>query len=103
MDPEKIVVILNLEASLSFKQLCPTLGHTGYYRKFFKSYAQIIVPMEQLLKKDTKYCWIDDCKKILDVLKGKMASGPILVFLKWDVEFHVHVYASCITLGAVLT
>ena len=41
--------------------------------------------------------------KILDVLKGKLASTPTLVFPKWDVEFHVHVDASCIALGAVLT
>jgi len=32
-----------------------------------------------------------------------MASTPILVFPKWDIEFHVHVDASCIMLGAVLT
>ena len=41
--------------------------------------------------------------KSLDVLKGKLASAPILVFQKWDVEFHVHVDASCIVLGALLT
>jgi len=41
--------------------------------------------------------------KSLDVLKGKFPSTPILVFPKWDVEFHVHVDASCIALGAVLT
>ena len=28
---------------------------------------------------------------------------PILVFPKWDVEFHVYVDVSCIALGAVLT
>ena len=32
-----------------------------------------------------------------------MASSPILVFLKWDIEFHVHVDASCIALGVLLT
>eukprot|EP00253_Pinus_taeda_P017912 PITA_17912 len=39
VDPAKIVVILNLQAPRSVKQLCATLGHTGYYRKFIKSYA----------------------------------------------------------------
>lgn len=36
-------------------------------------------------------------------MKGKLASAPILVFPKWDIEFHVYVDVSCIALGAVLT
>lgn len=51
VDPAKIAVILYLEALRSIKQLCATLGHTGHYRKFIKSYAQITAPMEKLLKK----------------------------------------------------
>ena len=31
-----------------------------------------------------------------------MASAPILVFLDWNKEFHVHVDASSIVLGVVL-
>ena len=79
------------------------MGHTGYYRNFIKSYAQITAPMEKLLKKDVTFCWNDDCMKSLDVLKPKLASAPIPVFPKWDVEFHVYVDASCIALGVVLT
>eukprot|EP00253_Pinus_taeda_P036150 PITA_36150 len=103
VDPAKVVVILNLKVPRSVKQLCATLGHTCYYRKFIKSYAQIIAPMETLLKKDATYCLNDDCRKSLDVLKEKMASAPIMVFPEWDIEFHVHVDASCIALEAVLT
>ena len=80
-----------------------TLGHTGYYKKFIKSYAQITASMEKLLKKEVTFFWNDDCMKSLDVLKGKLAFTPILVFPKWDVEFHVHVDAPCIALGVVLT
>ena len=103
MDPTKIAVILNLQASRSVKQLHTTLGHTGYYRKFIKSYVQITTPMEQLLKKDATYCWNEECKTSLETLKKKMTSAPILVFPKWDIEFHVHIDASCIALGTVLT
>ena len=46
VDPEKITVILNLQAPRSVKQLCATLGHMSYCRKFIKNYAQIMAPME---------------------------------------------------------
>lgn len=75
----------------------------GYYQNFIKSYAQITAPMEHLLKKDAMYCWNEECNKRLEMLKEKMASAPILVFPKWDVEFHVHVDTSSIALGMVFT
>eukprot|EP00253_Pinus_taeda_P023757 PITA_23757 len=59
--------------------------------------------MEKLLNKDDMFCLDDDCKKILDILKENMVMRPILVFLDWKKELHVHVDASCIALGVVLT
>eukprot|EP00253_Pinus_taeda_P005794 PITA_05794 len=69
VDPAKIALIVNLEAPRNVKQLCMMLGHTRYYINFIKSYAQTIVPMEKLLKKDTKFCWDEECQHDLDVLK----------------------------------
>jgi hypothetical protein len=39
----------------------------------------------------------------LDILKEKMVTSSILVFPDWEKEFHVHVDASAIALGVVLT
>lgn len=61
VDPAKIVVIVNLEAPKNIKQMHATLGHTRYYRKFIKAYAEITTPMEKLLKKDTTFCWDEEC------------------------------------------
>jgi hypothetical protein len=79
-----------------------TLGHTGYYRKFIKGYAQITVLMETLLRKDSKFQWNEDYQRGLDTLKEKMVTTPLLVFPCWEKTFHVHVDASGITLGAIL-
>ena len=103
VDPTKIVVIGNLEDARNVKQLSTTLGHMGCYRKFIKSYAQITVPMEKLLKKDATLFWDEECQRNLDVLKEKMVTALILVFPDWKKEFHVHLDASCIALGAILT
>ena len=61
------------------------------------------MPMEKLLKKDTTFCWNEECQRSLDVLKEKMVTTAILVFSNSKKEFHVHVDASCIVLGVVLT
>jgi len=103
VDPAKIIVIIILEAPRSVKQLHAMLGHTGYYRKFIESYAQITTPMEELLKNDATFCWYEECQRSLDVLKEKMVTTTILVFLDYMKEFHVHVDVSCITLGVVPT
>jgi hypothetical protein len=58
--------------------------------------------MEKLLIKDAKYQWNDECQHGLDTLKEKMVTAPILVFPYWVKTFHVHVYASMITLEAIL-
>jgi hypothetical protein len=103
VDPTEIVVIVNLPPPKSVCQLKSTLGDTGYYKKFIRGYAQIVVPMEKLLKKDIKFQWNDECQQSLDILKEKMVTTQILVFPDWSKEFHVHVDASSIALGAVLT
>eukprot|EP00253_Pinus_taeda_P035342 PITA_35342 len=103
VEPMKITVIINLEVPTSVKKLHATLQHTGYYRKFIKSYDHITVRMEKLLNKDVMFCWNEECQKSLDVLNEKMVTTPILVIPDWKKEFHVHVDASCIALGAVLT
>lgn len=103
MDPTKIIVIVNLEAPRNVKQLRVTLGQTGYYRKFIKSYAQITAMMEKLLKKYAMFCWDEDCQHSLDVLKDKMVTIPTLVFPNWKNEFHVHVDSTCIAPGAIST
>jgi hypothetical protein len=78
------------------------LGHTGYYRKFIKGYAQITASMEKFLKKDTKFQWNENCQQGLDTLKENMVTTHILVFPYWEKTFHVHVDASAIALGAIL-
>jgi hypothetical protein len=58
--------------------------------------------MENLLKKDTKFQWNEDCQQGLDTLKEKMVIALILVFPDWEKTFHVHVDASAIALGAIM-
>jgi hypothetical protein len=102
IDPAKTAIIVNLPPPNLVKQPRTTLGHTRYYRKFIKGYAQIKTPMENLLKRDVKFEWTHECQHNLDILKERMVTVSILVFPDWKLPFHVHVDASSIALGIIL-
>jgi hypothetical protein len=102
VDPTKIAVTVNLPPPKTVYQLRETLGHTCYYIKFIKGYAQITAPMEKFLRKDTKFKSNEDCQHGLDTLKTRLVKTPILVFPDWEKTFHVHVDALAIELGSIL-
>ena len=102
VDPSKISIIVDLPPPTSVRQLCTAIGHTTYNIKFIKGYAQITQPMENLLNKDSKFQWTEECQQIFDTVNHKMVTAPILVFSDLSKEFHVHVNASSIALGAIL-
>ena len=69
VDPSKIVIIVGLPPPTSVKHLRTALGHTRYYKKFIKGYAQITTPMEKILKKYCQYQWTEEFQQSFDTLK----------------------------------
>jgi hypothetical protein len=102
VDPAKVAVIVNMPPPMSSKKLHSTLGHTGYYCRFIKSYANISTPLENILKKVKVFQWTLECDKLFETLKDKLNTTPILIFPNWENEFHVHIDALGISLGAIL-
>ena len=68
VNPAKITIIVDLLPPTIVNKLRATLGHTGYYRKFIKIYAEVTSPMEKLLKKDVKIQWTKIFQESLDTL-----------------------------------
>jgi hypothetical protein len=102
VDPYKVAVILNMLLPTSVKLLCSTLGDIGYYHRFIKGYETIVAPLEKLLKKYELFQWTPDCDKAFGILEEKLSTAPIFIFSNWEIELHVHVDASGISLGAIL-
>lgn len=44
----------------------------------------------------------EECKGALNILKEKLVITLIMVYLDWNKQFHVHIYASGIFVGVVL-
>ena len=66
------------------------MGHIEYYRKFIKGYVKVAAPMENILKKDVKIQWRENFQENMKNSKKNTVSIPILVFIDWEKEFHLH-------------
>ena len=55
------------------------LGLTGYYRRFIENFSKIAKPMTELLKKDTKFKWTEECEASFQELKKRLVIAPVVV------------------------
>jgi hypothetical protein len=55
------------------------------------------------MKKSEEFWLTIECDKAFDILKQKLNTAPFIVYPNWEIEFHVLVDASGISLGAILS
>ncbi|GKD37413.1 reverse transcriptase domain-containing protein [Tanacetum coccineum] len=102
VDKAKIDVIAKLPYPTNVKGVRSFLGHAGFYRRFIKDFSMISEPMTQLLIKDAKFDFFDNCKKAFNILKEKLTTVPIIISPDWNVPFELMCDASDFAVGAVL-
>ncbi|GKB35321.1 reverse transcriptase domain-containing protein [Tanacetum coccineum] len=102
VDRAKIDVIAKLPYPTNVKGVRSFLGHTGFYQRFIKDFSMISKPMTQLLMKDAKFDFSDDCKKAFNILKEKLTTMPIIISTDWNVPFALMYDASDFAVGAIL-
>ncbi|GJX05654.1 reverse transcriptase domain-containing protein [Tanacetum coccineum] len=102
VDRAKIDVIAKLPYPTNVKGVRSFLGHAGFYRRFIKDFSMVSKPMTQLLMKDAKLDFFDDCKKAFYILKEKLTTAPIIISLDWNEPFELMCDASNFAVGAVL-
>ncbi|GJW04507.1 putative nucleotidyltransferase, ribonuclease H [Tanacetum coccineum] len=102
VDRAIIDVIAKLPYPTNVKGVRSFLGHAGFYRRFIKDFSMISKPMTQLLMKDVKFDFFDDCKKAFNILKEKLTTAPIIISPDWNVPFELMCDASDFAVGANL-
>ena len=56
----------------SVSEIRSFLGLAGYYCRFIENFSKIAKPMTELLKKDTKFKWTEECEASFQELKKRL-------------------------------
>lgn len=99
----KIESVSNFPYPKSQHQLRQFLGLVGYFRKFIENFARISAPLTKLLKKDSKWKWLPEHSKIVDLLRKQICSKPALAIFNSKLPILIYTDASRDGFAGILT
>ena len=102
VDPSKVAAVQEWKRPTNVGEIRSFLGLAGYYRRFVEGFSKIALPLTQLLRKENKFIWSEECEKSFQELKGKLVSAPVLVLPNSEDSFVIFSDASGKGLGCVL-
>jgi Reverse transcriptase (RNA-dependent DNA polymerase)/RNase H-like domain found in reverse transcriptase len=103
MDPTKLTGILDWFAPKTVKEVWSFIGFGKFYHHFVKGFSHLAHPLHDLLKKDKKFVWSEECQGSFDQLKKWFTEEPVLIMLDHLKPFQIQVDSSLFATGGILT
>ena len=79
VDQAKIEMIEKLLPPDLVRAIRSLLGHTGFYRRFFKDVSKITRLLTKLLEKNSPFYFDKDCLEAFHIMKVKFVHASIMV------------------------
>ncbi|KAJ8332896.1 hypothetical protein SKAU_G00417920 [Synaphobranchus kaupii] len=102
-DPKKIQAVTDWPTPATRKHLQRFLGFANFYRRFIRSYSQIVAPLTKLTSTAMPFRWNPEAENAFKKIKRLFSSAPILVHPDPTRQFVVETDASDTGVGAVLS
>jgi RNase H-like domain found in reverse transcriptase/Integrase zinc binding domain/Reverse transcriptase (RNA-dependent DNA polymerase) len=103
MDPAKLKGILDWPAPKTVKEVRSFIGFGNFYHHFVKGFSHLAHPLYDLLKKDKKFVWSEECQESFDQLKKWFTEKPVLIMPDHSKPFQIQVDSSLFATGGILT
>ncbi|XP_057841469.2 uncharacterized mitochondrial protein AtMg00860-like [Cryptomeria japonica] len=78
--PDKVRVIVEMEAPADITGVKSFLAHIGYYRRFIKNFARVSYPLDKLTWRGEQYAWGTTQEEAFQELKTRLVGAPILTY-----------------------
>lgn len=102
MDKSRIEAIEKLPTPKTIREIQRLIGLTGWYRRFIQDFADITAPITELLKKNRKFVWTEECEIAFRKLITALTTAPVLANPDYSLPFEIQCDASNRACGAVL-
>jgi hypothetical protein len=102
IDPERIVVILNLSAPTSKKEVQAFMGVINFVRRFVPDFSVMVKPIHNLLKQDCSFSWTYDVENAFVGINKAISSTPVFTKLNFEKEFMIYTNATEEAVSAIL-
>lgn len=96
--------ILQVFTPTTKKQVRSLLGMSRYYRRYVPNFAELTVPISNLLKgkRGKSLIWTSHCVQALSQVQSVLSSAPVLSLPDLPITFIVQTDASSVGIGGVL-
>ena len=75
----------------------------NYYRKFIRDFRNLVIPLNNLTKKDTIFKFDLDYKKAFKELKNRLIAATCLIIFNPELETHIETNALDLAISVILT
>ena len=98
----KCQVIHDMPPPTDKRQVRRFLGTIGYYRRYILNFAELALPLTNLLSKSKGFEWSSECQKSFQSLKDILCSHPVLRAPDFGKPFKLACDASNLAAGSAL-
>ena len=100
---EKVEAIRDAPAPRNVNELRSFLGLVNFYHKFLPNMSSVLAPLNELLRKDSKWSWSKPQVKAFAEIKSLLQSSKVLVHYNPKLPITMSADASPYGVGAVLS
>lgn len=99
---DNLISIKNFPVPKTQKNIRQFLGKINFYHEYIPRSAIILDPLHNLLRKNQKFVWSDECQRAFDMIKSLLCSQPVLEIFDQDLPINIYTDASLEGVGAIL-
>ena len=101
-DPAKVSCLLDRPAPTNVREARSFVCFGSYFRMFLDHYADLVEPIQKLLRKGVPWVWSVECQEVFEGVKCLLSKAPLLKQPDGEHTFVLSTDASRVALGAVL-